>query len=119
MRLSTSIINNNCKNYFRTASRYQNKIDKFASEENNNNTPDIDDISEKEWKEHIIKLASSSIREGFSEQESLCLNLILKATPVETISESLNLKKNTAYVMRQRIIEKLNRKVRFLNEELG
>jgi len=30
MRLSTSIINNNCKNYFRTASRYQNKIDKFA-----------------------------------------------------------------------------------------
>ena len=115
----TSIINNNCKLYFRTASRYQNKIDKYANEEANDHNPDIEAISEKEWKDHIVKLASETISQNFSDQESECLKLILKATPVETISETLNLKKNTAYVMRQRILEKLNRKVRYLNEELG
>ena len=116
----TSVINNNCKLYFRSSSRYSKRLANYANEDLSAHTsPDLDELTEKEWKEHVVKLAEANIRPKLTEQEDACFSKILKAVPVEQIAEELDIKKNTVYVIRQRLLEKLNREIRFLNEELG
>lgn len=109
-------------NHFRTEGRYNKRVEKAATMTEwapSDDLPDIYSIAEEEWKVHVTKIAWNNIQEGFTGKGLECFTLFSKGMSVDDICSQLDLKANTAYVLRGRVTEKLAREVRRLNDELS
>ena len=116
----TTVIRNITYNYFRASSRYQKRLENAAEEmDDDSGMPDIYKVAEDNWKDHIANLAWENIKENLNEDNRKCFSLFTEGKNAEEISDILDLKLNSVYVMRKRVIEKLSREIRRLEDELS
>lgn len=109
-------------NHFRTEGRYNKRVEKAATMTEwvpSDDMPDIYSIAEAEWKVHVTQLAWKNIQDAFTGKGLECFTLFSKGISIDEICDQLDLKSNTAYVLRSRVTEKLAREVRRLNDELS
>jgi len=106
--------------YFRKRGRYQTKVEKAGKMgELGVELPDIYAIAEDEWKIHVSNIAWNNIKDDFDGKAIECFQLFREGKTVDQVCESLQLKSNSAYVLRKRVIDKLCREIRRLDEELS
>ena len=110
--------------YFRKSQRHQNDIKRAALQHINDKVedfdlPDIYEVAETEWKVHVSNLAWENIKDEFTGKAADCFLKFSEGKDIETICEELDIKKNTAYVFRNRVQEKLHKEIRRLDRELS
>ena len=109
--------------YFRTRLRYDRKLTKAhetsAVLEESQSLPDIEAISEREWKLHISNLAWENIQDSFTGKALECFELYKKGVDFDEIAERLEITKKSAQVLKNRVVEKLCVEIRNLDEQLG
>ncbi|MCM8530021.1 MAG: sigma-70 family RNA polymerase sigma factor, partial [Lentisphaeraceae bacterium] len=81
--------------------------------------PEIYEVAESEWKLHIANLAWENIKDEFTGKAGDCFMMFSEGKQVDQICEELDIKKNTAYVFRSRVQDKLHREIRRLDSELS
>jgi RNA polymerase sigma factor (sigma-70 family) len=115
-----TVTKNICLSHFRTHKRYQNKIQKANDQGalEHSLSDDSQELEEKEWKKHIFKLAWSRIEDDLSETYKNVFLLFSQGKDVHQISSELELQNNSVHVYRQRVLKRLNREIRFLDDEL-
>jgi RNA polymerase sigma-70 factor (ECF subfamily) len=79
---------------------------------------ELEGVIQKEWQQHIIRLAFDSIRSKFSDRAITALELTLQGKSIEEISEALEMKENSAYKLRNRAKKHLMLEVERLRKEL-
>ena len=80
---------------------------------------EIEDITEREWKLHVSRLAWDSIKKEFNDKTRQCYLMLAEGIPATEVAKRLDLKVNSVHVFRQRIQEKLKSEIRRLNWELS
>jgi RNA polymerase sigma factor (sigma-70 family) len=119
-----SIIRNVVVGFFRKSKRQRNDIARASLQQINDNPdefdiPEIYDVAEVEWKVHISNLAWENVKDEFTGKAGDCFMLFTEGKLIEAICEELDIKKNTAYVFRSRVQEKLHKEIRRLDAELS
>ena len=106
---------------FRTHKRYEKKLMKAAENEASleDEDPLVYQLAEEEWKVHISTLAWERIKGDLSETYRECFELLGQGLSVDEIAVRLELKKNTVYVYHQRVLQRLRRAIRVLDDELN
>jgi RNA polymerase sigma-70 factor (ECF subfamily) len=114
-----AVIRNTTFNYYRKKSNIA-KREKEGVAEFLEAMPesDLDDLIEREWKTYISELALKKMRELFSGKAIEVFELSLKGMPSEEIGEKLELKKDSVYVLKNRVKKKFMEEVRALVKEL-
>ena len=114
-----AVIRNTTFNYYRKQSNIAKK-EKEGVIEFLDATPesDLDDLIEKEWKTYISELALKKMRELFSGKAIEVFELSLKGISSEEIGAKLDLKKDSVYVLKNRVKKKFMEEVRALVKEL-
>lgn len=118
------VTKNHIKNFFRTVSRQNSKVENAAKDSaaqylSNISLPDIEKIAEEEWNTYVASMALLNIRDEFSDS---VIDVFLKLSEGATISgiaEEMSLPPNTISVYKKRVTAKLRREIRRLNHELG
>ena len=114
-----AVIRNTTMNYYRKQAN-QNKRD--ASEINAylDSTPqsELDLIIEKEWKSYICDLAFKKMKSLFSGNAIEVFDLSMQGLSTDTIATQLNLKKDSVYVLKNRVKKKFMEEVRALVTQL-
>jgi len=115
-----NVILNICRNYFRGEIRYSKKLSKAAEEDTTeNDSPLIYEQMESDWKKHVTDLALNNIRPNFEGKAIECFELFCQGKSVDDVCETLELKRNSAFVLRKRVLEKLSTEIRRLDEQLS
>ncbi|MCM8536247.1 MAG: sigma-70 family RNA polymerase sigma factor [Lentisphaeraceae bacterium] len=119
-----SIIRNVVVGFFRKSKRQRNDLERASLQKLNENPnefdiPEIYDLAESEWKLHIANLAWENIKDEFTGKAGDCFMRFSEGKTVDEICIDLDIKKNTAYVFRSRVQEKLHREIRRLDAELS
>lgn len=114
-----AVIRNTTFNYYRKQSNIA-KREKEGVVEFLDAMPesDLDDLIEREWKTYISELALKKMRELFSGKAIEVFELSLKGVSSEEIGEKLDLKKDSVYVLKNRVKKKFMEEVRALVKEL-
>ncbi|WDE98681.1 RNA polymerase sigma factor [Lentisphaera profundi] len=115
------VTKNVCLGHFRSSKRYNNKIQRAGEDTAFHPLADEsskDEIEESEWKKHIFKLSWQRIEGELSESYRQVFLLFSQGKDVNEISTELQLQKNSVHVYRQRVLKRLNREIRFLDDEL-
>ena len=109
--------------YFRKQKRHRNDLDRAASiqlnESDEHNEPEIYSMAENEWKLHVSNLAWNNIKDEFKGKASQVFLLFSEGKEIEFICKELDIKKNTAYVLKNRVQDKLYKEIRRLDDELS
>ena len=116
-----TVIRNEVALHYRTKGRYNNKIERAGelSTDKSVQEPQIYEIAEEEWKQHISSLAILKVKESTNEKVMECFQLFSADHSVEEICEKLDLTRSTAYRYRKEVLTKVHREIRDLNEELS
>ena len=118
------VTGNIIRNYFRDQKKRYVSIEEYKTEDGHDlleqfTQPEIERIADEEWEGYIPELAWKNIREDFEENARRTYELFLDGkTPVE-IAGKLGISKNTVYVHKNRIKEKLIPEIKRLKNELG
>ena len=109
--------------YFRKQKRHRNDLERAASiklnESDEHNEPEIYNMAEKEWKLHVSNLAWENIKDEFKGKAAQVFMMFSEGKDIEFICEELDIKKNTAYVLKNRVQDKLYKEIRRLDDELS
>ena len=109
--------------YFRKQKRYKNDLERAASiklnESDDTNEPEIYNMAEKEWKLHVSNLAWENIKDEFKGKAAQVFMMFSEGKDIEVICNELDIKKNTAYVLKNRVQDKLYKEIRRLDDELS
>ncbi|WDE97413.1 sigma-70 family RNA polymerase sigma factor [Lentisphaera profundi] len=117
---------NMVRNYIASKAFKQESLESI--QESNESLPDLDRdfskseierIADEEWEVYICRLAWDNVKENFEENAQEVYRLLSEGKECDVIGEQLGIKRNTVYVYRKRIQEKLYREIRRLNHELG
>ncbi|MDD7985111.1 sigma-70 family RNA polymerase sigma factor [Lentisphaera marina] len=82
-------------------------------------SPEIEEISDREWKMFISKMAWDNIKDDLTENSRLSFSALMEGESVESISERLSMPKNTISVNKKRIAPKMIKEIQRLQRELG
>ena len=112
------------RNYFRDQKKRYVSIEEYKTEDGHDlleqfTQPEIEKIADEEWEEYIPKLAWKNIRENFEENARQTYELFLDGKAPDEIAAKLGISKNTVYVHKNRIKEKLIPEIKRLKNELG
>ena len=80
---------------------------------------EIEKIADAEWEQYIFNMAWDNVKDEFNEKVQAVYAQLLEGKECEDIADDIGVKRNTVYIYRKRIQEKLYREVRRLNRELG
>ena len=80
---------------------------------------EIEKISDKEWKVFITKKAWGNIKVDLTENARLSFEALMEGESLDSISERLNMPKNTISVNKKRIEPKMFKEIQKLQRELG
>ncbi|EDM26419.1 probable RNA polymerase sigma-H factor [Lentisphaera araneosa HTCC2155] len=114
-----AVIRNTTLNYYRKQAN-QAKRDAEKMNEYIDSTPpsELDLIIEKEWKSYICDLAFEKMKSLFSGNAIDVFDLSMQGLSSEEIAEKLNLKKDSVYVLKNRVKKKFMDEVRVLVTQL-
>ena len=80
---------------------------------------EIERIADAEWEQYIFNMAWANVKDEFNDKVQEVFNQLLEGKEAEEIADDIGIKRNTVYIYRKRIQEKLYKEVRRLNRELG
>jgi RNA polymerase sigma-70 factor (ECF subfamily) len=80
--------------------------------------PDIDNISETAWKQHLTTLALDNIEPYFSGKSVKVFRLSLQGMEVPRIAEELGIQENSVYRLKTRVKARLIEEIQRLRSEL-
>lgn len=118
------IIRNVANQYFSKQKRINNDVVRAQSQnlidgKDEPLDPEIYKISEEEWKNHITTLALENLKQEFGGKVIDCFLMFMEGKDIESICTSLDIKKNSAYVYRKRVQERLFKEIRKINYDLS
>ena len=118
------VTKNIVKNFFRTVSRENKKVEKASSEvqlslSSELSLPDIEKIAEEEWTTYVASMALINIKDEFSDKILEVFIKLSEGVTVSRVAEEMDLPPNTVSVYKKRVVAKLRKEIRRLNYELG
>ncbi len=118
------VTGNEVRNYYRDQKKRYVSIEEFKTEDGRNTIeqftePEIEKIAEQEWEDYVPKLAWKNICGFFEDNTRRTYEMFLEGKKAEEIAEKLGISKNTVYVYKNRIKEKLLPEIKRLKIELG
>ena len=111
------VVSNTARSYYRKQKNAIKAIGKleFSSEIE----PEIQEISNTEWKRFISNKAWDNVKVTLNENVIKCFELISEGIDLKEIAETCALPYNTVCVYKKRIINKISREIIRLEENLG
>ncbi|MCM8531308.1 MAG: sigma-70 family RNA polymerase sigma factor [Lentisphaeraceae bacterium] len=82
-------------------------------------SPEVEKISEKEWRRHISALAWDNIKGELSDRMLISFTKSLDGIDKDLIAEELKVEANTVQVYKQRVANKLCKEINRLEHELN
>ena len=79
--------------------------------------PELDQLYDEEWKNHIYSQAIEEVKEIVSAKEFQVFNLSEKNTDTKLISQLVGVKESSIYVYKKRVVDKLTEIVKDLSSE--
>jgi RNA polymerase sigma factor (sigma-70 family) len=115
---------NRVRNYIATKAYKQESLEGINEKnevykEENFSEAEIERIADREWETYICQLAWENVRGNFEEKVQSVYQKLCEGLECDVIAEHLDIKRNTVYIYRKRIQEKLYIEIRKLNRELG
>ena len=80
--------------------------------------PDLEDMIEKEWRQHLIDLVMERLKKSFSGKAMEVFSMTLDGNTVDQIASSMELNKDSVYVLRNRVNSRFRKEVRQLRTHL-
>ena len=108
-----TVIKNVVRNSMKKQGRLSRKNNEFRQSlevVDSYSQPELEKIIQGEWEKYIMDLAVERLKKICSQNVMDCFEMTLKNVPVEEISQKLNVKVDTVYMIRSRM------KSRMLNE---
>ena len=81
--------------------------------------PEIEEISDREWKVFISKMAWVNLKDDLTDNARLCFEALMAGEGVASIAERLEMKENTISQNKKRIEAKMFKEIQRLQRELG
>ena len=118
------VVSNMVTSYFRNQGKLERDLERAElvhrnAENEIADQPDIDERIDEEWKLHISRLAWENIKDQFNGSVAECFQMFTRGNSVDEICEKLDIKRNSAFVFRQRVLDKLTKEIRRLDDELS
>lgn len=115
---------NRVRNYIATKAYKQESLEGISEKnevykEQDFSEAEIERIADREWETYICQLAWENVRGNFEEKVQAVYQKLCEGLECDVIAEQLDIKRNTVYIYRKRIQEKLYIEIRKLNRELG
>ena len=88
-------------------------LERIASE-----GPEIEQLIEQEWQRHVVTLAIENLQQVFSGKALEVFALSLEGESVESIAATLDLRKESVYVLRTRVKARVRQEIARLQHEL-
>jgi RNA polymerase sigma factor (sigma-70 family) len=79
----------------------------------------LEEIAEKEWRVFLANSAWNNIEQGLTDKVKAVYLMLQKGVGLDEVAEKLTIQKNTVYVYKLRVQEKLAREVKRLEEDLS
>ena len=79
---------------------------------------DLEDIIEREWREHVIERVVERLNDSFSGKAMEVFMMTLDGKPADDIATALELTKDSVYVLRNRVRSRFLRETKRLRSEL-
>lgn len=79
---------------------------------------DLDHWIESEWKQHMIDQVMQHLKQFFSGQALKIFLMDLEGKSIDEISTTLSIKKNSIYVLRNRVKQRFMKELKYLRERL-
>lgn len=116
---------NSVRNYVVTKAYKQVSLDALEEQEGHTYSEDefteseIEKVADREWENYIFDMAWTNIKDKFNDKIQAVYEELLQDIDPEKIADNIGIKRNTVYVYRKRVNEKLFKEIRRLNYELG
>ena len=81
-------------------------------------SPDLEDIIESEWRKHIIALVLERLQTSFSGKAMAVFTMTLDGKSVDDIASTLELNKDSVYVLRNRVQSRFRKEARQVRSHL-
>jgi RNA polymerase sigma-70 factor (ECF subfamily) len=80
--------------------------------------PDLDDVIEREWRDHIIELVIERLQASFSGKAMNVFMMTLDDRSTDDIAAELELTKDSVYVLRNRVRSRFLKEAKMLRNQL-
>jgi len=120
----STVVKNTIMKYYRTVSRENRRKDIAAEQQemtlfwDSTSSSELEQMIEDEWKNYVSELALEKLRTLFSGNAIEVFTLSLKGVSTEDICEQLGLKRESVYVLKNRVKARFMEEIRFLVNEL-
>ena len=115
----SAVIRNTVLKFYEASGRRIVREDKsFLEFLEHSSESDVERLIEDEWKSYLTKVALQNIKGIFSGKAVDAFEMTLEEVPVEEICQKLDLKKESLYVLRNRVKSRFIEEVRHLSKEL-
>lgn len=81
--------------------------------------PEVEYIAEREWKVFLYNSAWDNVKGKLTDNVKAVYVMLNKGVSLEDVAEQLNIQKNTVYVYKLRVQEKISNEVKRLERELS
>jgi RNA polymerase sigma factor (sigma-70 family) len=79
----------------------------------------LDEIAEREWRVFLANSAWNNIEVGLTDKVKAVFLMLKKGVALDEVAEALKIQKNTVYVYKLRVQEKLAKEVKRLEKDLS
>lgn len=111
------VVSNTARSYYRKINNGARALGKI--ENDSEKEPEIEAISDNEWKLFIANKAWENVKKNLSENVIECFELISEGMDLKEVAEHCSLPYNTVCVYKKRIINKISREIIRLEDDLG
>ena len=80
--------------------------------------PEIETIAEKEWKLFLANAAWKKVEKELTDKVKNTYLMLLKGKSLDDVVDELEIQKNTVYVYKLRVVEKIQKEIKRLEREL-
>jgi RNA polymerase sigma-70 factor (ECF subfamily) len=112
------VIKNTVLNYLDSDKRREKREDVYRETLPEEAKQDIDAWIEAEWKQHMIDKVLKHLESFFSGQALSIFLMDLEGKSIDEISEQLDIKKNSIYVLRNRVKQRFMKEIKHLRQTL-
>jgi RNA polymerase sigma factor (sigma-70 family) len=116
----STLIRNSAIDWIRSQQRHAREfaLQPGDVEQINPEMPGIESVIEQEWQKHIVTLAVENLKQVFSGKALQVLALSLKGESVDAIAATLELRKESVYVLKTRVKARISQEIARLRTEL-
>jgi RNA polymerase sigma factor (sigma-70 family) len=115
----SAVIRNTILKFYEADGRRRIREDKgFLEFLSTSSEPDIEKAIEEDWKSYLTHVALENMKKIFSGKAVEAFEMTLEEVSVDDICQKLDLKKESLYVLRNRVKSRFIEEVRHLSQEL-